>query len=400
MSYDEPNYPPEFLNFKPEIDVVEGEKNVAKVEAVDKNRRQKISFALAGEDAQLFEIDSAGGEISFLNPPSFSEPRDNNEDNIYEIKVIATDSGYPEESVIENLSVKVLDQKLKLLSFGGKSDVEFATSEGKKEVLMVEAAKVLEDSGEIVYSLLPGGDSEAFMVDPAGGALSFEVESDYENPKDRNRDNVYEVSVRATDSLSDDFVVQNFEITVLDVEENEAPVILTGDRDEEVSADEFKKRVTAIKTEDPNGDGVSLALGTYGDSDLFEINSESTDLSFRQAPDYENPKDRNRDNIYEVEIIATDDGNPPLSSSKIIKVYVNNLGRPQILFYRGGSNEEVCKDSRASNFSPNGIHNQKLCVYEKDDYNYGQRKVVYTCPTDKLLTQNMIIGDRDGKYSG
>ena len=45
-----------------------------------------------GVDQALFVIDF-DGVLSFLNPPDFENPLDNNGDNIYEVEVTVTDSG-------------------------------------------------------------------------------------------------------------------------------------------------------------------------------------------------------------------------------------------------------------------------------------------------------------------
>jgi hypothetical protein len=140
-------------------------------------------------------------------------------------------------------------------------------------------------------------------------------------------------------------------------------------------------------------------LGNKYDSSLFEIEANTGKLSFKNLPDFENPQDYDRDNIYRVEVLVSD-GN--LTTGKVLEISINDLGRKTLLIFGGNSNEEVCKDSKAENFSYSGIHNQALCVYKEDKYNYGtiNKENTYNCPSDKILTQNLIIGDRDGKYSG
>ena len=52
----------------------------------------------------------------------------------------------------------------------------------------------------LTYHLM-GLDGAKFQLTSSvnGGVLSFKEKPDYENPTDRNRDNVYEVTVRASD---------------------------------------------------------------------------------------------------------------------------------------------------------------------------------------------------------
>ena len=69
-----------------------------------------------------------------------------------------------------------------------------------------------------------------------------------------------------------------------------------------------------IRATDGEGDRISFTLergaGTLGrDSALFQINSQTEELSYRVPPDYEDPGDANTDNIYDVLVQAnTSDG--------------------------------------------------------------------------------------------
>ena len=56
---------------------------------------------------------------------------------------------------------------------------------------------------------------------------------------------------------------------------------------------------------DEDGDEISFSL-TGIDASLFVFDNSSKILSFITAPDFENPIDSNQDNIYKVNIIATD----------------------------------------------------------------------------------------------
>ncbi|MFO0878369.1 MAG: hypothetical protein U0840_13595 [Gemmataceae bacterium] len=57
---------------------------------------------------------------------------------------------------------------------------------------------------------------------------------------------------------------------------------------------------SAFETETP-----TFSLKNEGDSRLFSINSTTGDLLFRTVPDFENPGDRNADNLYEVPVVVT-----------------------------------------------------------------------------------------------
>jgi glucose/arabinose dehydrogenase len=57
---------------------------------------------------------------------------------------------------------------------------------------------------------------------------------------------------------------------------------------------------------DPDGQTPSFSIAGGADGLLFSIVSGTGDLSFRTAPDFEQPTDANRDNVYELTLQATD----------------------------------------------------------------------------------------------
>lgn len=68
--------------------------------------------------------------------------------------------------------------------------------------------------------------------------------------------------------------------------------------------------------------GVSYSI-SGGDSELFSIDPVSGVLSFKEAPDYENPKDLDEDNEYSVYVTATDDaGN---YTTQLLSIAINNI---------------------------------------------------------------------------
>ncbi len=79
-----------------------------------------------------------------------------------------------------------------------------------------------------------------------------------------------------------------------------------------LSIEENTKAVTTVKaTSNDSKDYITYAISGGVDSDKFTINTTSGELSFKEAPDYENPTDFNSDNDYSVEVQADDgDGNP------------------------------------------------------------------------------------------
>lgn len=88
-----------------------------------------------------------------------------------------------------------------------------------------------------------------------------------------------------------------------DTDNQDAPQFTSSDV---VSVEENATIITTIEVTDPNGEDFTLSLSGGDDLGVFALDQETNELSFLEAPDFENPGDANGDNTYEVEITATD----------------------------------------------------------------------------------------------
>jgi hypothetical protein len=50
-----------------------------------------ITYSIEGSDSGLITIGSISGELSFISPPDYENPQDSNQDNFYEVTIIASD---------------------------------------------------------------------------------------------------------------------------------------------------------------------------------------------------------------------------------------------------------------------------------------------------------------------
>ncbi len=174
-----------------------------------------------------------------------------------------------------------------------------------------------EGSG-LTYTISGGDDQNLFDIDEDTGELTFQAAPDFEMPLDNGGDNVYEVQVTVTDSeqLTD---TQDLTITVTD--EDEAPTITTN---AVVDVPENQTAVIDIDSTDPEGDtegnGLTYTISGGDDEALFEIDTNTGELTFILAPDFENPLDDNTDNVYEVQVTVTDSGQMTASQDLLITV--------------------------------------------------------------------------------
>lgn len=91
---------------------------------------------------------------------------------------------------------------------------------------VLAATVVAQDADPISYGIQGGADAAAFTIDAITGALSFVFAPDFEVPTDSNVDNVFEVTVSASDGLSA-AATQDLEVTVTDVANETGSILST-----------------------------------------------------------------------------------------------------------------------------------------------------------------------------
>ena len=205
------------------------------------------------------------------------------------------------------------------------------------------------DGDILTYSLAdtnnPDGDEDeerAFGIDKATGQLEVndadELDADV-------APSTYVVTVTATDSMGNSgtgtAITATVTITVTNV--NEKPDLTTtvvetqkigriqvSENMTELDADPATDAVDAANYAATDPESGVVTLSTSGaDGSMFELNATDADdgntstLAFESKPDFEMPMDSNKDNVYEVTVVATD-GNG-LTAMKQVTVKVTNV---------------------------------------------------------------------------
>jgi len=154
-----------------------------------------LSYSLGGADAALFSINSATGEVSVLAAPDFEAPANANSDNAYEVIVTASDGINTTAQAIVITVTNVNDVAPVFTSGDTATFAENATG-------VVYTATATDAEGDTVSYSLSGTDAALFAIDSATGEVSFLASPDFEAPADANRDNVYDILVRASDGVN------------------------------------------------------------------------------------------------------------------------------------------------------------------------------------------------------
>ena len=173
---------------------------------------------------------------------------------------------------------------------GGESGSTTFSKSVNENLSTSEVVHQFTSSSSVTWSFNGGADESKFSID-SDGNLRFNSVLDFENPVDSNTDNDYVVVVRSTDGSSNN-VDQTTTITILDVDE--IPPLITGPSGSAgaaTSAKSIQENVTGVHGFTSNELNTTWSLNGGADASLFDINSSSGTLSFKTAPDYENPTD-------------------------------------------------------------------------------------------------------------
>ena len=208
-----------------------------------------------------------------------------------------------------------------ITSDGGGATATVQVAENSTAVTTVTATDA--DLTFPTFSIIGGDDFGLFQIDSQSGALSFITAPNFEAPADSNGDNSYIVIVEATDGEFTD--TQTITVNVTNVA-GEAPRITSngGEDNATVFVAENSKTVTTVTAvDDDSNSRLSFAIVGGADAGKFTINSRTGLLTFKNAPDFENPGDSNGDNTYQV-IVRSSDGSS-LFDTQTIDVVVTNV---------------------------------------------------------------------------
>ena len=305
------------------VNVAENATAVATVAATDPENATRTYSIVGGADAAKFAIDAATGALSFVAAPDFEAPGDANGDNVYQVVVSASDGALSDTQTL-NVTVTNINEAPTITSASAFSLAENGTA----------AALVTSTDPEGAprsYAIFGGADAAKFAIDAATGALSFIALPNFEVPGDADGDNVYQVSVRASDgSLSD---TRALAISVTNL--NEAPVIASngGGDSATVSIAENGTAVSTVTSSDPEGTPRSYAITGGVDAARFAINATTGALAFVAAANFEAPADANGDNVYQIVVTASDGS---LSDSQTLAITVTNVNETPTITSNGG----------------------------------------------------------------
>ncbi len=181
-----------------------GENIGAPVRATDADSGQKLTYTLGGDSADVFDIDWATGQLKT------KAALDEETGPSYTVTVRATDpAGIPQadpavpdnsDEITVTITVTDVNEPPAIAGDAGDAAVTFDEETGVIATPL-DTYMATDPEGVDVASTAwstAGADGSKFEIDD--GALTFKAKPDFEAPTDANKDNVYEVTVRAADA--------------------------------------------------------------------------------------------------------------------------------------------------------------------------------------------------------
>ena len=299
--------------------VVEGQQMVGgSFTANDQEGDEVTRWSLSGSDGGDFQI-SESGAMTFRNLPDYDTPADSNRDNEYLVSVRAYDSGNRYRSLDVTITVTDVNEEAPVVT--GRNTLSFRENTATTTRLYAYRATDSDRNTVFTWSVegTDGGDFTITRDSSGRGELFFSSPPDHEQPADQDLDNVYEITVVASDGTNRSF----FDVSVTVTEVNDVPTIaLTPPRtDSSFTVSETQQLnneldvpgATFTATDQDAASFITRWSLTGADGGDFTITDtgdqtgqNTAQLRFRNPPDVDRPADSNGDSEYLVTIRAYD----------------------------------------------------------------------------------------------
>ncbi|MBK6744801.1 MAG: cadherin domain-containing protein [Hydrogenophilales bacterium] len=189
---------------------------------------QALTFIATATDADVppgvlsYSLNNAPAGASITTGGVFTwTPSEAQGPNTYTFDVIVSDGQGGSDSETIQITVTEGNGDPVITSDGGGDSASLNLAEGTTAVTVVTATDADQPAQALTYSISGGADAALFQIDADTGVLSFITAPDYEHPADAGVDNVYTVTVQASDGNGG---TDSQAITVTVTNKNEAAV--------------------------------------------------------------------------------------------------------------------------------------------------------------------------------
>ena len=276
-----------------------------------------MAWSLGGEDAGDFSTVGTLSfpgiseiNVSFKSRSDYENPTDEDKDNQYDIIVISSDGEKTTETpftvIVTDINERP-DIDEDTVADYAEIEYDFTGTPGNVHTFTAEDY----DDGDTFTWSLEGDDEGDFEIGSATGVLTFAQDSsagprpNFETPLDMGSNNVYEVTVVATDDDST-ALSSRHAVTVKVTPVNEKPeitgtpsLVTTSTYDENTTGN-----VADYNARDEEGSTIAWSL-TGTDRGDFAISTDGI-VTFKNTPDFEDPEDSDTDNVFTFNVVASD----------------------------------------------------------------------------------------------
>ena len=228
-------------------------------------------WTLSGDDAGDFSI-SSGGMLTFSSSPDYENPTDMGMDNTYMVTIMADDGTY---MAMRNVTVTVTNED-ELGMLVGQDSVGYMEND-------TVAVETYTADGPVTPTWsVEGDDMEAFTIGGSSGELMFASPPDFEAPADMGMDNMYQVTVKATDA-GGEMDMMDVTVTVTNVEEPGMVTLWASTTEALTMAPQVGDTITgAVMDPDGNpGDMPPIAMDTTIDDVTWQWSRTADDMDSR-----------------------------------------------------------------------------------------------------------------------
>ena len=275
-----------------------------------------LTYTLDGMDASSFTIDS-GGQIKVGQGTTLDrETKSTYDDLDVSVRDSKDDHGNPDTVTDDtiNVTINVTDSNEPPEITAGAATVNY----DENETSTVETYTATDPEGATIAWSLSGTDASDFLI--SQGELTFRSPPDYEAPVDQGRNNVYLVTIRASDGPNSD--IQAVQVTVTNVNEppsfsEDAPILTVPE-----NIDANGNVGIPVTAKDPENDPLTYSL-SGSDASSFTIDSGTGQVKVAAGVtlDYDTKPN------YNVMVWVSDnkdaDGNPDTGTDATTAVAIN-----------------------------------------------------------------------------
>ncbi|KAK2828340.1 hypothetical protein Q5P01_019374 [Channa striata] len=293
----------------------------------DEGENGRVSYRIqAGNSAGRFSLNPNTGSLYIL------KALDREEQEVFNLTIVAEDHGMPQLSTSQMLCVHVIDVNDEVPVFQ-RAEFEAQVMEnqgpGTTVVTVTATDRDQGSNGQVLYG---GVTEDGFIINPVTGVITTTKELDTEIQSH------YTLTVYARDGgLPPNFAKATIRVEVQDMNDN-APVFAKPWYELEVPENQGPVELCFLKATDPDsGPGGELEYRiTAGDPDGdFQLHTTTGALSTSRGLDRETKAK------YSLEVVATDRGTPALSSTVTVEVVVLDVNDNSPVFSKSSYSVEV-----------------------------------------------------------